>query len=72
VAIVSHFMMPKMIFRRYDASGFEHDLKASVTFSGIAPPPTSRISRLQPEQTGGVRSPWLTGAIDQQRYLPSG
>src|SRR5450755_354573 len=44
VAMVSHFMMPpKMLTRIAFRSGFlSMILKASVTFSAVAPPPTSR------------------------------
>src|SRR5256885_499394 len=44
VAMVSHFMMPpKMLTRMPSTLGFlSMILKASVTFSGVAPPPTSR------------------------------
>ena len=44
VAITSHFMMPpKMLTRIAFSFGFRSMiLKASVTFSAVAPPPTSR------------------------------
>ena len=44
VAMVSHFMMPPKMLTRMASTFlfFSMILKASVTFSGVAPPPTSR------------------------------
>jgi hypothetical protein len=44
VAMVSHFMMPPKMLTRMALTFlfFSMILKASVTFSGVAPPPTSR------------------------------
>ena len=44
LAIVSHFMMPPKMFTRiaFSPGFFSMILKASVTFSAVAPPPTSR------------------------------
>src|SRR3990167_6309663 len=65
-AMVSHFMMPPKMFTRMPLTSgfFSMILKASVTFSAVAPPPTSR------KLAGSPPNSLMVSMVDMARPAP--